>query len=316
MPAVAHRMHWPRVDVLPGVGPVLARRSLCVVGLVLLVGSFPSGLRAQCSVSDVPNGDAADPVLANAGSVLYFTAQSTKTGVQCFERYPLTVSGNGSVRNDSVADFGPTAGPQLIRTTADDDPYRDVSVVAADTTAVHPARMSLRTTAEVLGVTALGSAVSAGVEGVVSGHPLLSPFERDFDISAGFLAFLAGAGELGLGGGFAGGGSNGPFQWYVCLKGPPLGIETLKGGFTLGGAAVFTEDPAGRARTTTFATLFEHELGHILQFVALSGLVGFTGRWVPFGPWIPYVCLGAPGLMWPNNPWENFASWLGHAVAS
>jgi RHS repeat-associated protein len=155
-----------------------------------------------------------------------------------------------------------------------------------------------------VGAAALGSAASAYVESAISGRSFASVFERNLDYASWFLA--ANVALAPLSGGFAEAGANGPLQGYVRTKQPFLNSDRFGGALTFGSATLYNG--------STVATYGAHELGHTAQMILLSEL----GR----NPWIPYLGLGAAGLMgewkWSGVlpevgcAWENFASHLGN----
>jgi len=156
------------------------------------------------------------------------------------------------------------------------------------------------------GAAALGSAAAAGIESVTSDRSFGSAFARNFNRSGWGLA--GGAAFAGtLGGGLIDAGSNGWLQGYVESR-RGIGVE---GGLTLGPIAIFTAPrtaPYGGPQSAR--TLAEHEFGHTLQFIALSGL-GFED------PWVPYLAAGVAGTMkdWfaAGRWWENLATERGAA---
>ena len=171
-----------------------------------------------------------------------------------------------------------------------------------------------------LGATALGSAVSAGIEHLRMGEKFWRAFHRSFSLSASNLAIGAIAGHLGAG--IVASGANSPFQGYVRLA-------QNRGGFTLGSAAqiwapqLAPERYAGLDWAGEVTNLFGHELGHTFQFMALSGGKDKFGM----GPWLPYGALGILGLAGrPGGsynpigivgcPWEWLAGAMGWGTSS
>jgi RHS repeat-associated protein len=161
---------------------------------------------------------------------------------------------------------------------------------------------ALASAGEAVGATALGSGVAAGVESLVSGRPFFDAFLQNFGVSSAFLTLNVGAAIAGANGGFAGSGSKRLLQGYVQFEG------NQGGGLTLGSSSGLYRAGTGPAIRGSPITLAAHEFGHSLQFVGLSAFGGVAN------PWISYLGLGAPGLIWHANPWERAASWLGGAA--
>jgi RHS repeat-associated protein len=160
-------------------------------------------------------------------------------------------------------------------------------------------------TTQAFGAAAVGAAMAAGVQSLVTDKSFEDAFFDIFGISTGFMgvsALLGGVEEIG---------ANGVYQGYVKTK------KTLFGGgaLTLGSAAVFSGTSRDQIDRLV-GHLGRHERGHTLQFILLSA----TGK-----PWRYYLGLGVVGLAGQTmaekgNPsamanilliWERMASRMG-----
>jgi len=146
--------------------------------------------------------------------------------------------------------------------------------------------------------TALGAALSAGVQSALSGDPFLTTFENTFGVASVWLT--ASVGIALASGGIQSIRPNTILQGTIVSKNPVLGGSG--GGLTLGGtsAAIYGVPYGG-----TLA----HELGHTLQFVALSAL----GRLSPLAPFLTFWGLGGLEALDEKGWWQNL---IGHAFAS
>jgi hypothetical protein len=92
-----------------------------------------------------------------------------------------------------------------------------------------------------------------------------------------------------IGGGVGAVGNNDLVQGYVQSK-TDIG---LGGGFTLGPASLMSGKPS--------ASILAHELGHTVQFIALSALGSGKGGVLSY-QWLPYLALGGMGIL---GEWEK-----------
>lgn len=153
---------------------------------------------------------------------------------------------------------------------------------------------------EALGATALGSAVAAGAEALVTDNSFWGSFQRNVGIASANL-FVGVTYGLITRQSVAAGADRGSY----FLRGYVQVDEPAWGGLTLGSSSVF-----GRGQ---LATIGGHEFGHTLQFFGLST--------IPASPWTSYLALGGMGLVGQTNSsglipglgalWESMADVLG-----
>jgi RHS repeat-associated protein len=180
---------------------------------------------------------------------------------------------------------------------------------------------ALQGTSEAFGAMALGSFAAATVETVARGSPdaFGTIFRRDFNTAGAILGTEALVAAT-VGGGITAVGvnDNGPIQGFVESKKKLIG----GGGFTLGPASFLTGEGS-----STKAWLTAHELGHTIQFIALSA-IGSGGGGILSYQWYPYLVMGGFGILGEMTDeanrlvstgaipdagrwWECFASSLG-----
>jgi RHS repeat-associated protein len=162
--------------------------------------------------------------------------------------------------------------------------------------------------AAAFGAASVGSFGAAVVETVATGSPssFNRIFRRNLNVAGLTLGAFAVGGEL-FGGGIKSLGATGMVQGSVATNNSTFGICC---GLTLGPASIITSN-------ADYAANALHELGHTVQFIALSALGRGKGH-----QWWPYLALGGLGYLGQDAAasgdlisvgrwWEYLATTLG-----